>query len=115
MITTEIYPHITRNERGEPIITASRTTVKRVAGYYKLGMNADEICDALTHLSPAEVHAALTYYFDCREEIERLIEEEDEFYQRAKAQYGTVEDLIREKSEAKQCEMILDDIFEEII
>jgi uncharacterized protein (DUF433 family) len=76
MTSTEIYPHITRNERGEPIITASRTTVKRVAGYYKLGMNADEICDALTHLSPAEVHAALTYYFDCREEIEALLDEE---------------------------------------
>lgn len=76
MTSTEVYPHITRNERGEPIITDSRTTVKRIAGYYKLGMNADEICDALTHLSPAEVHAALTYYFDCREEIEGLLDEE---------------------------------------
>lgn len=76
MTSTEIYPHITRNERGEPIITGTRTTVKRIAGYYKLGMNAEEICDALTHLSPAEVHAALTYYFDCREEIETLLDEE---------------------------------------
>jgi uncharacterized protein (DUF433 family) len=76
MTTTETYPHITRNERGELIITGTRTTVKRIAGYYKLGMNADEICDTLTHLSPAEVHAALTYYFDCREEIESLLDEE---------------------------------------
>lgn len=70
------YPHITSNLHGEPTISGTRTTVKRIAGYYKLGMNADEICDALTHLTPAEVHAALTYFFDFREEIERLLEEE---------------------------------------
>jgi uncharacterized protein (DUF433 family) len=76
MNTQTHYPHITRNDSNEAIITGTRTTVKRIAGYYKLGMNADEICDALTHLSPAEVHAALAYYFDCREEIEALLNEE---------------------------------------
>jgi hypothetical protein len=68
-------------------------------------MSPEEVHAALPYLSDAELHAAFAYYFDNREEIERLIEEEDEFYQQAKAQYGTVEDLIREKSEAKQREM----------
>ncbi|TAE29323.1 MAG: DUF433 domain-containing protein [Candidatus Kapaibacterium sp.] len=105
MTTTEIYPHITRNQRGEPTIIGTRTRVQSIVCYYKLGMSAEEIHAALPYLSDAELHAAFAYYFDNREEIERLIEEEDEFYQQAKAQYGTVEDLIREKNEAKQREM----------
>jgi uncharacterized protein (DUF433 family) len=105
MTSTEIYPHITRNQRGEPTITGTRTRVQSVVCYYKLGMSTEEIHTSLPYLSDAELHAAFAYYFDNREEIERLIEEEDEFYQQAKAQYGTVEDLIREKSEAKQREM----------
>jgi uncharacterized protein (DUF433 family) len=78
------YPHISHNDSSEPIVTGTRTTVKRIAGYYKLGMNADEICDALTHLSPAEIHAALAYYFDCRPEIEELLEQERVLFQQLK-------------------------------
>ncbi|MCU0426546.1 MAG: DUF433 domain-containing protein [Candidatus Kapabacteria bacterium] len=105
MNTQTPYPHITRNQRGEPTIIGTRTRVQSIVSYYKLGMSVEEIHASLPYLSDAELHAAFGYYFDNREEIERLIDEEDEFYQQAKAQYGTVEDLIWEKSEAKQREM----------
>jgi uncharacterized protein (DUF433 family) len=99
-ITEEIYPHIMRNQRGEPTIIGTRTRVQSIISYYKLGMSVEEIHTSLPYLSDAELHAAFAYYFDNRGEIEQLIDEEDSFYQQAKATYGTVEDLIREKTGA---------------
>jgi uncharacterized protein (DUF433 family) len=67
------YPYITFNPAiagGKPIIEGSRITVHTIAGYYQMGMNADEILSTLPHLSPAQVHSALAYYFDHQDEID---------------------------------------------
>jgi uncharacterized protein (DUF433 family) len=42
----------------------------------RLGMSPDEIVDDYPSLTLADVHAALAYYWDHREEIEREIEED---------------------------------------
>ncbi len=73
--------HITRKKGvcgGEPIIVKTRTSVRSIVGYYKMGMTVDEILEGLPHLKPAEVYGALAYYFDHQQEIERYIEENDE-------------------------------------
>ena len=67
------YPHITSNPKilsGIPIVEGTRTPVRSIAGYYKMGMTDDEILNGLPHISPAQLHAALAYYFDHLEEIE---------------------------------------------
>ncbi len=67
------YPHITSNPSilsGIPIVEGTRTPVRSIAGYYNLGLTPDEILEALPHLTPSQLHAALTYYFDHREEID---------------------------------------------
>ena len=67
------YPHITSNPNianGAPLIEGTRITVRTVAGYYQMGMNVDEILSTLSHLSAAQVHSALAYYFDHQDEIE---------------------------------------------
>jgi len=76
------YPHITRSRtilNGVPIIAGTRTPVRSVAGYYQLGMTADEILQAVPHLSAAQVHAALGYYFDHQKEIDRDIARNSDF------------------------------------
>ena len=73
--------HIMRKEGvcgRRPIIKGTRTPVRSIVGYYKMGMSVDEILSGLPHLKPAEVYAALAYYFDHKEEIERDIEEDSE-------------------------------------
>lgn len=68
------YPHISSEPRiadGAPVIEGTRITVRAVAGYYQLGMTPDEILQSLPHLSQAKLHAALTYYFDHKKEIDR--------------------------------------------
>jgi len=67
------YPYITSNPEianGAPIISGTRITVRTIAGYYQMGMSVDEILVTLSHLSPAQVHSALTYYFDHKSEID---------------------------------------------
>lgn len=68
------YPYIGNNPKisgGAPLIEGTRITVRCIAGYHRMGMSVDDILNSLTHLTPAQVHAALTYYFDHQEEIEK--------------------------------------------
>ena len=60
---------------GRPIIKGTRTPVKTIVGYYKLGLSVEEILEGLPHLSPAQVYEALSYYHDHTSEIEQDIEE----------------------------------------
>jgi uncharacterized protein (DUF433 family) len=68
------YRHIGTDPKiagGAPIIEGTRITVRCIAGYYQLGMSVDEILASLRHLTAAQVHAALAYYFDHQEEVDR--------------------------------------------
>jgi len=76
--TTTIYPYISANPEiagGVPLVSGTRVTVRRIAGYYQMGMNVDEILSTLSHLRPSQVHSALAYYFDHQAEIEQDLEE----------------------------------------
>jgi uncharacterized protein (DUF433 family) len=67
------YPYITSNPEiacGAPVIDGTRITVRIIAGYYQMGMDVDETLAALPHLSHAQVHSALAYYFDHQNEID---------------------------------------------
>ncbi|MCU0546583.1 MAG: DUF433 domain-containing protein [Oscillatoriaceae cyanobacterium Prado104] len=71
-----------RNLRGgRPIITGTGTSVRRIAVLYKQGNSAEEIARLMTHLSIAQVYAALTYYHANREEIGTDLAEEQAAYE----------------------------------
>ena len=60
---------------GKPRIVGHRITVQDVVIWHeRLGRSVDEIC-ADYDLTLADVYAALAYYFDHRQEIDRGIEE----------------------------------------
>ena len=64
---------------GKPRIANRRITVQNIAIWHEqLGLSADEIC-AEYDLSLAEVHAALAYYFDHRQEIDQAIDDDATF------------------------------------
>ena len=75
-VTATDSSYITRNPAvcgGQPVIVGTRTPVKSIVGYYKMGLSVEEILEGLPHLSPAQVFAALSYYHDHQAEIERDI------------------------------------------
>ncbi len=72
----EITPDIAG---GKPRIAGHRITVAQIAIWHeRLGKSIDEIA-AEYELSLSDVHAALAYYFDHRETIDRSIAESNEF------------------------------------
>ena len=73
------YPYITSDPHiagGEPIIEGTRITVRCIAGFYQMGMDVDEILTSLSHLTAAQVHSALAYYFDHQAEIDQALAEQ---------------------------------------
>lgn len=64
---------------GKPRIAGHRITVQNIVIWHeRLGVSADEIA-AEYGLSLADVYAALAYYYDHRDEIDRAIREDEEF------------------------------------
>src|SRR3954469_23180455 len=72
----EISPEICG---GKPRIAGHRITVANVAIWHeRLGLSTDQIATEYS-LTLADVHAAIAYYFDHREEIDRSIAEGEAF------------------------------------
>jgi uncharacterized protein (DUF433 family) len=72
------HPHITGHpgiSGGEPLIRGTRITVQRIVEMTRAGESVEGILEAYPHLTPAQVHAALSYYYDHQAEIDQLIEE----------------------------------------
>lgn len=73
---------------GRPRIAGTGVTVRRIVGWYKLGLSPEEIVVEIPHLTLAQVHAALAYYHANREEIEQDIAEEEAVAEQLEQQHG---------------------------
>jgi len=81
MATNIAHPYIEEKQgvgRGRFIIKGTRTRVKNLVAYYKLGYTPDELAREFPHLSLSKIYDALSFYHDHVEEIDKEIEEESE-------------------------------------
>ena len=62
---------------NRPRIAGTRITVQRIAVWYKMGMNPEEIISEIPHLNLAQVHAALAYYYANKQQIDADIADEE--------------------------------------
>ncbi|MBM3758530.1 MAG: DUF433 domain-containing protein [Acidobacteria bacterium] len=67
-------PHI---RGGRPKVAGTGVSVMRIAGWHRLGYSPEDIAVQFGHLSLAQVHAALAYYFANRDEIDSDLAKED--------------------------------------
>lgn len=82
---------------GKPRIAGRRITVQNIVIWHeRMGMTPDEI-SAEYDLSLANVYAALTYYFDHREEIDQAIKDDAAFVDALRQQTPS---LLQEKLRA---------------
>lgn len=80
----KLITQIEESDNGRPAIAGTKTSVRRVTVLYKQGASAEDIARRLSHLSLAQVYAALTYYHANKDEIEAdLAEEEAEYFRLA--------------------------------
>ena len=79
------------NRDAQPRAYIAGTRI-RVQDIYVLserqGKTPDEIAAAFPHLTLAQIHAALAYYFDHQAEIQREIHEDEAFVAAMKAKTG---------------------------
>jgi len=84
---------------GKPRIAGHRITMQNIVIWHeRMGKSVDEIC-AEYDLTLADVYAALAYYFDRRDEIDRNIDEGIAF---AQALRERTPSILEQKLKARQ-------------
>jgi uncharacterized protein (DUF433 family) len=89
--TVATYIEVRSNRAGQPraYITGTRVRVQDVYALAEIqGKSPDEIVQALPHLSLSQVHAALSYFFDHRDEILRELREDEQLVAGVASQLG---------------------------
>lgn len=65
---------------GKPRIAGHRITVSDIAIWHeRMGMSPDDIVAEYPTITLSDVHAALAYYFDNRDEVDREIRDGEDF------------------------------------
>jgi uncharacterized protein (DUF433 family) len=64
---------------GHPRVAGTRIRVSNIVLWTEQGQSPDEIVAGYPQLTLADVHAALAFYFDNREEMDKLIAADEEF------------------------------------
>jgi len=83
----EIRPN--RDGQARPYIDATRVRVQDVAMLAEIqGKSPDQIVEAYPHLTLSQVHAALSYYFDHRSEIQNDLKQDVELIEHFKQLRG---------------------------
>jgi uncharacterized protein (DUF433 family) len=81
---------------GRPRIDGHRITVDDVAIWHeRLGMSPDEIASAHPAISLSDIHAALAYYYENKNEIDAAIADSERFVAEMKAK--ATPSLVRQK------------------
>jgi uncharacterized protein (DUF433 family) len=87
---------------GKPRIAGHRITVADVAIWHeRLAMSPDEIVSEYPTLTLSDVHAALAYYYDHRDELDQDIREDEKFVEQLRAGAPSIfEELRARKADA---------------
>ncbi|MEW6419375.1 MAG: DUF433 domain-containing protein [Nitrospirota bacterium] len=73
---------------GQPVISGTRIKVMDIAIKYELmGVSADKIIDEYPYLKLEQVHDALSYYYENKDEFDRKYQESQAFLTQLKKKY----------------------------
>ena len=62
---------------GRPAVRGTRIPVKTLVGYQRMGYTLTEILEGFPNLTAAQLHDALSYYFDHQAEIDADMEADE--------------------------------------
>lgn len=98
-MSTFTYPHITIDPDGVAFVSSTTTkVVEIVQDHLAHHWHAEDICRQYPYLSLAQVHAALTYYYDHQHEMEQELARRRRRVAeiQAKRADGTLQDKLRQ-------------------
>lgn len=85
---------------GKPRIAGTRIKVEQVVIWHeRMKMSAADIVAAWPHLTLADIYAALTYYHDHREEIDRDLAEGEKLFEELKAKQPSIVERIHHRQD----------------
>src|SRR5215470_16233846 len=73
---------------GRPCIAGTGVSVRRIAVPHNVGLIPEEIVAKFGHLSLAQVHAAVAYYYANKAEIDADLETDEREAERLEQQYA---------------------------
>jgi len=88
-----VYSHVTKQpgvRGGRACVDDTRIAVVDIVALLKQGHSAEQMLVAYPSLNLAQVHAAISYYYENKDEIEAELAEDDgweEEHERRKAEY----------------------------
>ena len=82
----EVFPHIDLSGEAPTIVGTTMKVVELVMSQRAHGWSAEELHFQYPHLSMAQIHAALAYYWDHREEVDADISRRGRFVEQARAE-----------------------------
>ena len=74
------HPHVTKASGvcgGRPVVRGTRIPVKALVGYHRMGYTLTEILEGFPSLTAAQLHDALSYYYDHQAEIDADMEADE--------------------------------------
>ena len=80
-------PHIVYKETAvgaEPHVAGGNIAVRHVVSQYRLYGTVEGVLSAYPHLTAAQVHDALSYFYDHVEEVDEFIQKNSEEFWRGK-------------------------------
>jgi uncharacterized protein (DUF433 family) len=84
-------------------ILGHRIRVVDVVGWYEeAGMSADEILEEFPTITKADIYAALAYYWDHKEELDRKMADDEAFVQEMmKKDPGRIQALLKQRQQQR--------------
>ncbi len=87
--TVTSYEHVVLDEKNVPIIAGTTMKViELVVAKTAYGWSPEELYFQYPHLTMGQIHSALAYYWDHKEELDQDIQRREELVEQIKKQQG---------------------------
>jgi uncharacterized protein (DUF433 family) len=86
---TPTYPHLSTNADGVPVIAGTTMkVVELVTAHLAHGWSPEELHFQFPHLSLGQIHSALAYYWDHKDELDADIDRRARYAEQARREAG---------------------------
>jgi uncharacterized protein (DUF433 family) len=81
-MTTVLIDYIVLDNKGIARIAGSRSKVTQIVCDIRNGLSPEQIHESYPHLSLAQIHAALSYYYGHKSELDARIQADEEYVEK---------------------------------
>lgn len=89
MAVATAYEHVILDEQDVPVIEGANTKVVEIVLHIEAsGISPEQLAVELPHLTPGQIHSAMAYYWDHKQELDADIKRREERVERLRRETG---------------------------